>query len=174
MKKILFIFCFGVSVTFAQKAKFSRSEYPLGKISFSDFVKANARSLTIKNDSVFYYNTDFSAWEATPLSNINYLRVQEGSQAGKGALLGGLTTALTLLSGVINVSSDPNQKLKENALSTSLLIIAGGTGLGALIGVATPRWKTYYLGNQKIGKISILPKIRLNAKEINFTIKYSI
>lgn len=163
--KIILICIFLISnICAGQDISFARSKYQIGKISFSNFKKANIKDIEIRKDSILFYNIDASKWGTTPFSDINYIRLQEGTHVGKGALLGGSISALIILSAVLDVSTDKSKVFSENAFGTTFLVIAGGTGLGALIGGATPKFKTYYFGNQKVSNLSIIPKVQIANK----------
>jgi hypothetical protein len=74
-----------------------------------------------------------------------------------GAGIGFATGAIFVLREVLIVQSNPLFTFKPNAGAIYLGIVAGTMGLGAIIGVGSPKWKTYYLGNQKISNVRIIP-----------------
>jgi len=63
-------------------------------------------------------------------------------------LYGGLFMGVSVLLGVIDIESDPDLVYKKNAGNIAAGFIAGGVAVGALIGVAIPKWKTYYIHNK--------------------------
>lgn len=176
LKITLLFICLGFNKGIAQKVFFNKTEYFQGKIMSSEFKKEDATNLVIKGDTVTYSIMGTSNLKKKALADINYLRVQEGTQAGVGAVIGGLTGLGFVLKEVILVNSNPNMYyFKDNAAAIYAGIIGGGTALGALIGAAVPKWKTYYLGNQKIGTVQIRPDFRFGtASSLGFKIKCSM
>ncbi len=176
LKITLLFICLGFIKGMAQKVFFNRTEYFQGKIMSSEFKKEDATNLVILGDTVTYLITGTDKTKKKALADINYLRVQEGTQAGAGAVIGGLIGLGVVLKEVILVNSNPNAYyFKDNAAAIYAGIIGGGTALGAIIGAAVPKWKTYYLGNQKIGRIHIQPDFRFGtASSLGFKIKCSM
>jgi hypothetical protein len=113
--------------------------------------------------------------EKAALSDINYLRLPEGTHAVGGAVIGGFSAGAYVLNEVITVESNPQMYVyKDNAALIYAGLIGGGLALGALIGSASPKWKTYYLGNQKIGQISILPDYNVASAAFGLRIRCSL
>jgi hypothetical protein len=173
---LLLIICLGFFKGTAQQVIFSKKEYFQGKIMSSDFKKTEAENLVIKGDSVSYLVRGTNKAKTKALADINYLRLQEGTQAGAGALIGGLTALGIVLRETVAVSTSGGAYVfKENATLIYAGLLGGGTALGALIGAAIPKWKTYYLGNQKVGTIHIRPDFQLgSASSVGFKIKCSM
>jgi hypothetical protein len=176
LKITLLLFCISFFKGFSQKVLFSKTEYFQGKIMSSDFKKTDATNIVIKGDSVTYLITGSNKSKKTALADINYLRVQEATQAGTGALVGGLTALGIVLREVATVETSGGAYVyKEDATLIYAGILGGGTALGALIGAAIPKWKTYYLGNQKVGTIHIKPDFQVgSAASVGFKIKCSM
>jgi hypothetical protein len=158
---------------FAQNPIFTKTKYTEGRISFADFSKINATNLSIEKDSVFFFDLGDSQQKVTSMSNINYLRLREGNQTGKIALIVGGASALLVIGAILNVTSN-NAQLRPDVGKISLLIIGGGTLLGALIGSATPKWKTYYIGNEKSSSFKIEPNINIINKNFGIALKLKI
>jgi hypothetical protein len=117
-----------------------KSFYDDVKITMKDFTKYECKNVYIKSDSVSFLNINKQKYESLALSKIDYLRVQEGNQAlkwcGYGALLMGLIA-------VINVTEYPNNMQNPSGLIIGFTL--SGAVIGSLIGLAVPKWKTYYL-----------------------------
>ena len=116
-----------------------KSYYSTVSVTMKDFRKYECKNVNIKSDSIFFTNFNSRLSESLPLSNIDYIRVQEGNQAmmwcGYGALLMGLTA-------VLNVTEYPNS---QNAGGLIVGFTISGAAVGGLIGLAIPKKKTYYL-----------------------------
>ena len=73
------------------------------------------------------------------LSEIDYIRVQEGTQAltwcGYGALLMGLTALIIII----------DEPYFDNPGGVVVGFTISGAAIGSLIGLAIPKWETYYL-----------------------------
>jgi hypothetical protein len=116
-----------------------KSFYNTVNVTMKDFTKYECRKVYIKSDSISFTNLNAQLTESLALSNIDYMRVQEGTQAlkwcGYGALLMGLIA-------VINVSEYPNS---QNSGGVIVGFTISGAAIGSLIGLAIPKWKTYYV-----------------------------
>jgi hypothetical protein len=171
LKIIVFIFI--CNVLNGQKVDFLNKSYTEGKISLITFKKINASNLKFTADSVSYFNKDISEFEKTSLTNINYVRLQEGTQTGKIALIAGSASALITFSAFLQVSAQ-NKQLKTNAGKTALLIFVSGTAIGVLIGAATGRWKTYYIGKEYSSKLNITPKFDVLNKNFGLAMQIKL
>lgn len=116
-----------------------KSFYNTVNVTMKDFKKYECKKVYIKIDSITYINHNTRFNESLALSNIDYMRVQEGNQAlkwcGYGALLMGLIA-------VLNVTEYPNS---QNSGGLIVGFTLSGAAIGGLIGLAIPKWKTYYL-----------------------------
>jgi hypothetical protein len=113
--------------------------YTNATITLKDFTKYECKNMHIKPDSVLFTNAHSGLEERVPLSTIDYIRVQEGNEGlkwcGYGALLMGLIA-------VVDITSYPQfQYSGEFVIGFTL----AGAVVGGLIGLAIPKWKTYYL-----------------------------
>lgn len=119
-----------------------KTYYKNAKITLKDFTKYECKSLVIKTDSVHFFHINRLSTEILPLDNVDYIRVQTGNQGlkwcGYGALLMGLIAA-------INVSYAQENNSPPNPGNVILGFSIGGAVFGGLIGLAIPKWKTYYL-----------------------------
>jgi hypothetical protein len=80
-----------------------------------------------------------------PLAPIDRIDLRAGTHAGRGAVIGGLIGAgLGLAAGIALSQDDFVQVGTGTVLAVTLVLSAGGAGLGGLIGAATPRWETVY------------------------------
>lgn len=116
-----------------------KSFYNSVNVTMKDFKKYECKKVYIKSDSISFINLNTLLHESLALSNIDYMRVQEGNQAlkwcGYGALLMGLIA-------VQNVTEYPNS---QNSGGLIVGFTISGAAIGGLIGLAIPKWKTYYL-----------------------------
>jgi len=113
--------------------------YKKVNVTLKDFTKYECKSVNINTETISFINLNTNLNESLALTKINYLRVQNGNQAlkwsGLGALLMGLTAAL-------NVFEYPDT---QNSGGLIVGFTLSGAVIGGLIGLAIPRWKTYYL-----------------------------
>ena len=116
-----------------------KSFYNTVNVTMKDFKKYECKKVYIKSDSISFVNLNTRLNESLALSNIDYMRVQEGNQAlkwcGYGALLMGLIA-------ILNVTEYPNS---QNSGGLIVGFTISGAAIGGLIGLAMPMWKTYYL-----------------------------
>ena len=113
--------------------------YKRVNITLKDFSKFECKSVTISPENVSFINLRTSLNESLPIHKIDYMRVQEGTQAAKWACLGALFMGVTA---ALNVYEYPESK---NQGSTIVTFTISGAVIGGLIGLAIPKWKTYYL-----------------------------
>ena len=130
---------------------FGQNTYKLPRLNFYDkatiglvnFQKIQARNLSITKDSIRFSENNFQ--KTLSLEDINYIRVREGNKAKEGALIGGASMLIISLASIVQVESDPNYELKDNAGILVGLFTIGGTAIGAIIGSATSRDVSYYV-----------------------------
>ncbi len=80
-----------------------------------------------------------------PITDIRALDRRVGSQAVKGALIGTGLGLLTSVLAIVQVQSDPNRKLKDNAGAICAGITVGCGVVGLLVGLAYDDWETVKL-----------------------------
>jgi hypothetical protein len=126
----------------AQVEKFNlppKTVYNRGKITLIDFTKYEGKKLFIMPESISFIHVSSNLNQSIMLSEIDYIRVQEGTQAltwcGYGALFMGLVALL-------NVIDEP---YIQNPGGLVVGFTISGAVIGGLIGLAIPKWKTYYL-----------------------------
>jgi hypothetical protein len=79
------------------------------------------------------------------VNQVREIQVKVGSHTGKGAKIGAGVGAALALIGVIALSGDPYLSPTTGEAATGVVVWTGiGAGVGALIGAASPRWKTVY------------------------------
>ena len=79
------------------------------------------------------------------VNQVREIQVKVGSHAGKGAQLGGVIGATLALAAVLVTSGDPYVSPSTGQAVGAVVVWTGiGAGVGALIGKASPRWKTVY------------------------------
>jgi hypothetical protein len=131
-------------ISFSQSDKYyslPKPFYKNAKITLKDFSKYEVTNLKIEADTVFFMDKLTQSNNILMIDKIDYIRVQEGNQAIKWAGLGGLLFGLIAVSNVYNVPED--QRLNDQGKIIIGFTISG-TLIGGLVGLAIPRWKTYY------------------------------
>ncbi|MEQ9468199.1 MAG: hypothetical protein RLN88_12350 [Ekhidna sp.] len=114
-----------------------------GTVSLESLEKFTASDIMIKSDSVLFNSANVE--RGYPLSEINYLKLQRGTKAKNGFLIGAGSMFLISLLSVAQVQSDPNYELRPNVGAIILGLSAGGGLLGAAIGSGIPNYETYYV-----------------------------
>ncbi|MFY0687222.1 MAG: hypothetical protein JXQ90_08660 [Cyclobacteriaceae bacterium] len=129
-------------LSFAQNLP-PNSHYAEATIGMKDFKKYKIKNLEILTDSISY---DYNKRKVVqPFGNINYIRIREGSKAKGGAIIGGSSAFILIISSILQVQSNPDLVLRDNIGEVTLLTTALGTGVGALIGSSINQEKSYYL-----------------------------
>ena len=116
------------------------SNYRNVNITLKDFTKHEGMKVHISEDSISFIDVNTKQYQQINLSNIDYLRVKEGNQSAKWAGLGALCMGLTA---IISVIEYPNYY--NNPAGIIFGFTLSGAAIGGLIGLAVPKWKTYYL-----------------------------
>jgi hypothetical protein len=82
---------------------------------------------------------------AVPLSQIAQVQVKAGSHAGSGAKIGGaIGLGLSLLAVAVTAGDDWAAPTGGQAIAGTFVTTAFGAGIGALVGLTAPRWRTVY------------------------------
>jgi hypothetical protein len=82
---------------------------------------------------------------AVPLSRVAQVQVKAGSHAGSGAKIGGaIGLGLSLLAIAVTAGDDWAAPTGEQAIAGTMVTTAIGAGIGALVGLTSPRWRTVY------------------------------
>ena len=82
---------------------------------------------------------------AIPLSRVAQVQVKAGSHAGKGAKIGAaIGLGLSLLAVAAASGDSWTAPTTGQAVAATLSTTAFGAGIGALVGLTTPRWRTVY------------------------------
>lgn len=82
---------------------------------------------------------------AVPLSQVAQVQVKAGSHAGSGAKIGGaIGLGLSLLAIAVTAGDDWTAPTGEQAIAGTMMTTAIGAGIGALVGLTSPRWRTVY------------------------------
>jgi hypothetical protein len=142
---ISLILFFTVKTSFAQ-ANYNlppQSTYNKAKVGFFNFQRISVMSLKIHSDSIEYFYNGVIHHKS--LEEINFIRVKSGNKAGSGAAIGGGMMLALSLSALIQVQADPNYEVSSNAGGLIFLYTALGAGLGAIIGSAFERERSYYV-----------------------------
>jgi hypothetical protein len=82
---------------------------------------------------------------AVPLSQIAQVQVRSGSHAGSGAKIGGaIGLGLTVLALIAASGDEWTSPTAGQAVGSLIVTPLFGAGIGALVGSASPRWRTVY------------------------------
>lgn len=85
------------------------------------------------------------------VSEILRLDRLKGSKGGDGALIGAGLGAVTAISAIIQVETDPNMELREDrVLPVTLILVGGGALIGFLVGSSSDKWERVPL-NKLVG-----------------------
>lgn len=117
------------------------------------------------NDSLNFFYPIQKNNLTLPIEKVRYVYIKSGSHSGIGAIAGGAFMALSSLSALEQVETNPNLELKENAGGTIALFVIGGAVAGGLIGSAFPKWKPMLIERKKI---SVRWKPTLDLKQNTF------
>lgn len=147
MRKSITILIFSLSFVFV----YGQSAYNLppenfyeeATLGFENFQRLPVQDLNITNDSIHYYSRGET--HSLHLDEISFIRVKEGTKAGQGALIGAGSAAAISLMAVMDVQTDPDYELKDNAGGTILLFVLGGAAVGGIIGSTVQVEKSYYI-----------------------------
>lgn len=128
-----------------QSPEFSRNSYTKGVITFPNFSKNAVSDIRILKDSILYKSSLTGQYVKKSFNDIYYIKVLEGNNGLKGAMFGLIVTGVITLSEVITVSTSDDYIFKDNAGLIYLGLNSAGFCVGGLIGLAFPKWRTYYL-----------------------------
>jgi hypothetical protein len=117
--------------------------YEKATIGFINFQKFEVTNMSILSDTLEYVRNGETI--RTHFKEINYIRVNEGSKAREGALIGGGSMLFITMFSIMQVENDPNRELKDNAGGTLVLLTLGGAVLGGLIGSGKQKQTSYYI-----------------------------
>jgi hypothetical protein len=82
---------------------------------------------------------------AIPLSRVAQVQVKAGSHAGKGAKIGAaIGLGLSLLAVAAASGDSWTSPTTGEAVAATVSTTAFGAGIGALVGLTSPRWRTVY------------------------------
>ena len=112
-------------------------------LGFENKEKKQVYSIELFADSLIYRSN--GSFESYRYEKIKYIDVNDGSYAGLGAGVGAGIMLISSLFSILQVSSDPDSSLRNDAGLRVAGFTLGGAGFGALIGFAFPKRQTYYL-----------------------------
>lgn len=147
IKKSISILVFSLSFILV----YGQSEYNLPPekfyeeaiLGFQNFQRLPVQNLRITGDSIHYYSKGETL--GLHLDEISFIRVKEGTKAGQGAMIGAGSAAAISLLAVMDVQTDPEYELKDNAGGSILLFVLGGAALGGIIGSSVQEEQSYYI-----------------------------
>jgi len=137
---------FVISILLVGQSKYNlppKNFYEKATIGLTNFQKIEITKLSILTDSLHYIKNGETI--KAHLDEINYIRVKEGTKAKEGALIGAGSMLVISLASILQVVSDPNLELKDNAGGLVAIFTLGGAAVGGLIGAAVQRHTSYYI-----------------------------
>jgi hypothetical protein len=144
MKKIILFFIFIYSISLNTQVPSDNLSplkfYSFAKISLNDMKKFDCKNLTITLDSISFMSVKRKEDIKFALANIDYIRVREGNHALEWGGFGALVMGLIALSAIVD-----DLEFNDNTVPVFLAFTFTGGAIGGLVGLASPRWKTYYL-----------------------------
>ncbi len=167
---VVVILLFGVELMGQSYNLPEKTFYENAKISLLNFDKFEVTNLRIISDSVEYFNVAENSLVRIPIKEVNYLRLQVGTHFVDYAMIGALGGGLSFMYTLMNSSPDaPGDVMGGIAIG----FIGGGVLLGGLIGLGSPKWKTYYV-NYGMGYIhKIEPDFFIGDNSIGLKLKFS-
>jgi hypothetical protein len=120
--------------------------YEKATVGFMNLQKKNVERLSIENDSIWYIKNNKLFYHH--LDDINYIKINKGTKAKQGALAGGGSMLGLMLLAILDVESDPEYELKENAGVIVALMTLGGAVTGAIIGSMSKVTNSYFIHAQ--------------------------
>ncbi|MDN5204524.1 hypothetical protein QQ008_24240 [Fulvivirgaceae bacterium BMA10] len=139
------------SPIFSQSTDSKRS-YKRGKVYLHDRSILTVKNLSIDKSSLSFDYQNQSKKINYALDDIKMVRVASGNYAGRGALIGGGTMLLASLRALSEIQRNPYLTTKDNAGEIIAGFIVGGSLMGALIGMAFPKWKTIFPSNNETSR----------------------
>ena len=182
MKKLLIttlVTCFAFVLSYSQtREKLELNEsYSLAKIYTRSNQILKGRNLKLINDSTITYKNNKNYKEETmALSDLRSLKVKSGTKVVPYMLYGAGFMALSSLYAWSQVESDPNLEMKDNAGAIFAGFIGGGAVVGALVGMATPKWKSISIPRKSAEPTSLLFSPRIDFQNgvyaLNLKVKF--
>ena len=123
--------------------------YSLAKIYKKSNQIVKGRNLSLMNDSTLSYKNSNFQDETISIYDLRSLKIKTGNKALAYGAYGGGLMALSSLYAYLQVQSDPYRELKPNAGAIFTGFIIGGAAVGALIGMASPKWSNVSLPKKK-------------------------
>jgi len=111
--------------------------YYKGKIALKNSIKYNAKKIYINSDSITFKNDLTGLGKSIMLSKIDYIQVQEGTHTLLFCAFGAMIAGLGSLDGIVN-----DQSIQHPLMYIADFTISGAI-IGGLIGLATPKWRSY-------------------------------
>jgi len=94
---------------------------------------------------VYLRDGSSSSLSEVSLNDVRELQVARGTNAGKGATIGGgIGLGLAILAVIVASGDEWTTPSGGQAVAAMLLNTAAGAGIGALVGSASKRWQTVY------------------------------
>lgn len=112
------------------------------------------KNMSLVSDTLLQYNSKGSDGsiivKQISTSVVRYVKIKKGSYVGLGALAGAGIGLLSSVYGVLTVKNDPS--LDDSGVNWGPFIVgftAGGALIGSIVGVCIPKWKTYFIPDQR-------------------------
>ena len=141
------LLCF-VSSIWSQNSLDNGVVYKNAKITLDNFIVLSVQDLSIRKDSISFFEPLRSEFSSIHLSKVNAVWSKQGNYFGRGALIGGGFMLSVSLSAINQVELDRDLELRKDADQTVLLFVFGGSVVGGIIGSFFPKWKAVELENK--------------------------
>lgn len=137
--------------------------YARGQVYLNDVHRLDVRALTIHGDQLRFQVEEEARFRKHALQDVYAIRVVEGTQSKRFALLGGSVAGGTATLSALSVMAD-YPGYDSETLAVSGVFVAGmaalGAVIGSLIGARTPRWRTLYVRGQRSPRITLRHRIQ--------------
>jgi hypothetical protein len=169
MKKyvlLLVVLILGFTVSAQKRTLEINKKYAKAKIVQMGRGTFSAKNVTLLNDTVLQYNSgggDGSLnMQQISTSTVRYVKVKKGTYAVIGVLAGAGIGLLSSVYAVLTVENDPTYGDTTDFPSGAFIagFTAGCALIGSIVGVSIPKWRTYFIPNQKTSfSINFSPSI---------------
>lgn len=112
------------------------------------------KNMILVNDTLLQYNSKSSdgsmITRQISTSSVRYVKIKKGSYVGIGVAAGAGIGLLSSVYGVLSVKSDAS--LDDSGVNWAPFIIgftAGGALIGTVVGLCIPKWRTYFIPDNK-------------------------
>ncbi|MGH7466600.1 MAG: hypothetical protein ACRENP_01305 [Longimicrobiales bacterium] len=138
--------CPGTAQSEARTPLLPRGAFSRAELYTTALARVTIRDVIVEPHALRGRVTGDSTARSYPVDDLLAVRVVDGTQMRTYAGIGALSFGLGALVAVLTVGRDHGNEpgYANTSLAFVLAATAAGTGLGALVGSARPRWRTLY------------------------------